>query len=289
MNANPNLPETILSPDNPNILLCPICNQPWLEKLIDATPDADGQPVIRKLLRHDCACEQDKQRIYSDLQRHIDHHMYLAFNRTHGFLSPNYQRHTFAIDNNNNPEVTQKCLKYVNNWDIALENNFGIFIHGDSSTGKTFFACCIANAILDKGKPYYTGVINGSSVYVATFTDLINRLASLELSRKEQFYQNLSKADLLVIDDFGSERQTEYLMEQMNLILDVRERARKPLIVTSNLAPVELVKTNNRAYKRICERILGMCGGSTIHVKGNSQRLAHAAQQRATAKELIGI
>jgi len=237
--------DIILSPGNPNVLLCPTCNQPWLEKLVDATSDADGQPIIRELKRHDCACEQDKKRIYFDLQRQIDHQIYLAFNRTHGFLDPNYQMHTFAVDNNNNPEASKKCHKYVNNWDVALENNFGIFFHGDSSTGKTFFACCIANAILDKGKPCYPGIINGSSVYIATFTDLINKLASLELSRKEQFYRNLSKADLLVIDDFGSERQTDYILEQMNLILDSRERSRKPLIITSNLAPV--VKTNNRA------------------------------------------
>ena len=64
---------------------------------------------------------------------------------------------------------------------------------------------------------------------------------------------------LLVIDDFGMERGTEYALEQIYNIIDSRYRSRKPLIVTTNLTLTELKKTQDTAHARIYDRLLELC------------------------------
>lgn len=56
---------------------------------------------------------------------------------------------------------------------------------------------------------------------------------------------------LLIIDDFGMERGTEYALEQIYNIVDSRYRSRKPLIVTTNLTLEELKNPQSTAHARI--------------------------------------
>ena len=42
---------------------------------------------------------------------------------------------------------------YVDNWEKMKSNSSGLLLWGDVGTGKSFFAGCIANALLEKGVP----------------------------------------------------------------------------------------------------------------------------------------
>ncbi len=66
-------------------------------------------------------------------------------------------------------------------------------------------------------------------------------------------------AALLIIDDFGMERGTEYGLEQVYNVIDSRYRSRKPLIVTTNLTLEELQHLEDTAHARIYDRLLEMC------------------------------
>ena len=57
------------------------------------------------------------------------------------------------------------------------------------------------------------------------------------------FIASLDDYSLLVIDDLGVERSTEYAMEQMFTVIDSRYRSKKPLIVTTNLKLEETRQT----------------------------------------------
>ena len=46
-----------------------------------------------------------------------------------------------------------KARAYVENWKEAYKNNTGLLLFGDVGTGKSFFAGCIANALLDRDVP----------------------------------------------------------------------------------------------------------------------------------------
>jgi DNA replication protein DnaC len=69
----------------------------------------------------------------------------------------------------------------------------------------------------------------------------------------------LNKFDLLVIDDLASERDTEFMGEIVQNIIDSRYRAGLPLIVTTNLTADELKHPQEIRKRRIYSRLFEMC------------------------------
>ena len=76
-------------------------------------------------------------------------------------------------------------------------------------------------------------------------------------SGRNEVVDRLCSYPLLVIDDFGMERGTEYALEQIYNIIDSRYRSRKPLIVTTNLTLTELKNPQDTAHARILVRESG--------------------------------
>lgn len=91
--------------------------------------------------------------------------------------------------------------------------------------------------------------------------------------------------DLLIIDDLGVERSTEYAMEQMFHVIDCRYRSRKPMIITTNLKLSELKNPPDLVHARVYDRILERCG--PILFAGKNFREENAAATKAAAKEIV--
>ena len=75
---------------------------------------------------------------------------------------------------------------------------------------------------------------------------------------------------MLIIDDLGAERNSEYMQETVFNIIDARYRSGLPFIITTNLSIDELMSTDNIAQKRIYDRILERC--YPVKVDGTSRR-----------------
>ena len=103
-------------------------------------------------------------------------------------------------------------------------NASGLLIWGDVGTGKSFFAGCIANALLEKGVP----------VLMTNFSRILNTLTGMHFEDRNQFIDSLNRYSLLIIDDLGIERNSEFALEQVFNVIDSRYRSKKPLIVTTN-------------------------------------------------------
>ena len=77
--------------------------------------------------------------------------------------------YTFANDNGQNPLMDKACA-YVENWKEAYKNNTGLLLFGDVGTGKSFFAGCIANALLDRDVPVlmtnFPTILNLSLIHI---------------------------------------------------------------------------------------------------------------------------
>jgi len=114
-------------------------------------------------------------------------------------------------------------------------------------TGKSFFAGCIANALLDRDVP----------VLMTNFPTILNRLTGMFSEDRADFIASFDEYDLLIIDDLGVERSTEYAMEQMFFVIDSRYRSRRPMIITTNLKLAELKNPPDLAHARIYDRIPG--------------------------------
>ena len=112
------------------------------------------------------------------------------------------------------------------------ENNIGLLFYGNVGSGKTFYAVSIANALIDRCIP--AKVIN--------FPTVINQLQ--QTFQKDEYIQELTKYALVVFDDFGVERNTEYVNEQIYTVVNALYEAQKPFIVTSNLTLEDMKKTD---------------------------------------------
>ena len=70
-----------------------------------------------------------------------------------------------------------------------------------------------------------------------------------------QSVEQLRSCDLLVIDDLGAERTTEFVVEQLVVLLEDRNYRNKPWVITSNLNLNEITSTyNDRTADRILDK-----------------------------------
>ena len=109
------------------------------------------------------------------------------------------------------------------------------------------FMKCIANALMEKEV----------SVCMTNFALILNDLAASYKDRNE-YIARLCSFPLLILDDFGMERGTEYGLEQVYNVIDSRYRSGKPLIVTTNLTLEELQNPEDTAHARIYDRLTEM-------------------------------
>ena len=109
------------------------------------------------------------------------------------------------------------------------------------------FMKCIANALMEKEV----------SVCMTNFALILNDHAASFKDRNECIAR-LCSVPLLILDDFGMERGTEYGLEQVYNVIDSRYRSGKPLIVTTNLTLEELQNPEDTAHARIYDRLTEM-------------------------------
>lgn len=181
--------------------------------------------------------------------------------------------YTFANDSGINPEL-QKAHEYVERRPEMRESCTGLLVWGGVGTAKSFFAGCIANALLEQGVP----------VLMTNFARILNSLTGL-YNEKNEFVESFNRYSLLIIDDLGVERNSEFALEQVYTIIDSRYRSKKPLIVTTNLTLEELKHPADIAHERIYDRVLERCVPLKINNENIRQR--NAKTNIAKAKELF--
>lgn len=156
---------------------------------------------------------------------------------------------------NDSGEVPQmkEARKYISCWDEMQQQNLGLLFWGMPGNGKTFAAASIANALIERPSRFTT------EVRMATLGTILMEMQAKSPQDRQVYLQDLTDCDLLILDDFGMERQTEYAREQVFNLIDGRYLSRLPMIVTTNLSLQEMKNPKTMAEKRINDRILQMC------------------------------
>ena len=221
-----------------------------------------------------CKCKLEEMAAEKAAKKKAAFDQRIAALQREGITDKAYLNHTFSADDKRDQKISNVCHKYVSSWEDMAADNIGILFYGGVGTGKSFYACCIANALLCRLE----------SVCVTNIPQIMTKLH--DFGQKQNVMDKLQKYDLLVIDDLGVERDTSYSLEQVYNIIDTRSRACKPLIVTTNLTLEELQHPPNIDYARIYDRILEMC---PIRLKliGESRRKDNAERRRTRAKEIM--
>ena len=181
---------------------------------------------------------------------------------------------TFENDNGRSPQM-HHAHRYVEQWQTMRTENLGLLLWGGVGTGKSFLAGCIANALMEQAVP----------VRMTNFARILNEL-NRSFSGRNEVVDKLCRYLLLIINDFGMERGTEYALEQIYSIVDSRYHSRKPLIVTTNLTLDEIRHPQDTPHARIYDRLLEMC--IPIFCIGVSFRKENALEKLERMKLLIG-
>ena len=176
----------------------------------------------------------------------------------------------FVVRDATDTRLLKICKNYVERFDEMVESNTGLLFSGEPGTGKSFAASCIANALMDMGVP----------VLVTSIVRLTANPYGEELSH---LLEKMRTARLLVLDDFGAERDTSTKAEQVFSVIDARVNSRRPMIVTTNITSFR-DETDIRR-RRVYDRIASVC--LPIEVSGESRRRAGIRKRRADLMALL--
>ena len=248
------------------LLYCGKCHTPKQFRM-------EAPPLEGRLLPHPCRCEQerlDREAAEQEARRHCQA---VADLKRRGFTDPAMREWTFANDNDKCPQMKHARF-YVEHWDTMQEENIGYLLWGGVGTGKSYFAGCIANALMEQEV----------AVRMTNFALILNDLTA-SFEGRNDYIARLCRAPLLILDDFGMERGTEYGLEQVYNVIDSRYRSRRPLIVTTNLPLQDLQHPQDTAHARIYDRLLEMC--APIRFSGDNFRKATAQDKLARLKNLM--
>ncbi len=166
-------------------------------------------------------------------------------------LGERFSKSTFEsfLDRNGSETAYKVAVKYVKTF--KEWNGESLMLWGDPGNGKTHLAAAIVNELSQKG-------------YIVVFQsvpELLQRIRSTFNSENKenetQIMRALLECDLLILDDIGAEKTTEWVEEKLFNIIDGRYRKELPTLYTSNLEPKELKnQVGKRSYDRMVETSL---------------------------------
>lgn len=171
----------------------------------------------------------------------------------------------------------QMAKRYVEQWKKVKAENLGLLLWGDVGTGKSFVAVCIANALLDQGIP----------VLMTNFSKILNQMGAMYSEERYRYIASFSNYSLLILDDLGIERSTEYALEQVYAVIDERYKSGLPVIITTNLKIAEIRNPQDVAYARIYSRILEMC--TPVRISGEDRRKSIGKEKQQVVKEVLDL
>src|ERR687893_861208 len=170
------------------------------------------------------------------------------------------------------PAATRARIKvdeYLKDWEENREAGRGLYFCGGVGTGKTHLAVAVMNELITKKRV--------PSLFV-TVPELLDNLrgAYNDPGRNlDEWMDAVQNADLLILDDLGSERVTEWVRERIFVIVNHRYRESLPTIFTSNIGPKDLAQ---QLGERTASRIIAMC--DWIALEGEDYRETSAREGR---------
>lgn len=158
---------------------------------------------------------------------------------------------TYICDTDKQKRALEQAKKYADNFEYMLPKKDdrgnismpkitrnGLFITGSYGTGKTHLAAAIANQLIE----------NETACICMTMIDLLDKIRdtfqanqSSELNETE-ILSKYETVPLLIIDDIGSEKPTEWAISKMFAIINARYESYMPTVITTNYSSIELEK-----------------------------------------------
>lgn len=186
---------------------CPYCSgSGW----ISAPGSLNAQP---------CSCQKEMRRRQRVAGAHIPKR-YL-----HCTLAGLYDRSDVSLR-----RAKEAVESFVDAWPGQLQQGTGLLIVGPCGTGKTHLAVAALQEVIAQDKP--------GKLLFRNFQELVQDLQasfeSTDAPKKSEILQPMIEADLLVLDELGSQKPTAWVQDILYYVINTRYNDLKPTIFTSN-------------------------------------------------------
>jgi DNA replication protein DnaC len=154
-------------------------------------------------------------------------------------LPESFTRRYNILDWQNDPDLSGIDFDSLN---LMVDNKAWFYVYGPTGTGKTYMALLLAQI----------AILKEMSTYFTTVGDLLDLLRPSENDKRESIKNFCRKADLLILDDIGHEKASEWVREQLYLLINSRWNDGKMTVFTSNYPPESLKeRISDAVYSRV--------------------------------------
>lgn len=249
--------------------ICPYCNQ--------EVPAIEIEVLGRKRwVQPICKCEQDAQKAELDKfvkakEENEVRELFSISNIGDKYLNASFENFEVRPGSENAYKIAKHYAEHFDEYGPE-----SIMIWGEPGNGKTHLAAAVHNHLTEQGKV----------VVFISMPELLNKIKATfnedNKETEEQILKALRICDLLIIDDLGAEKTSEWVQEKLFTIIDTRYKHQKPVMATSNIRPAELI---DKIGKRVYDRFLELT--QPIENKATSYRREIAKQRLSKFDEIL--
>ena len=157
------------------------------------------------------------------------------------------------------PNAYQQCRAYSEREMLFSDKRNGLLIFGGIGSGKTHLAAAIANAFISRGIPVLFG----------TYSEHLEKLREEFDSKKREYLSMMKNTPVLVLDDIGKERKSEWTQQIIFDVVNYRYEHLLPTIITTNFDADGLA---NHVGGAVWSRLYEMCSAVATSGKDYRQR-----------------
>lgn len=205
--------------------------------------------------------EKDKQDYEIAKRKHFKEVINKIYKQN--YIGRKFQNLNFENFNRNSEnELAIEIAKDYVNKNITSAKNNGLIIMGESGVGKTHLAASIANKLIENDKIVLMGRLT-------TLLDMIKGTFKDNTKSENELIELYSNVDMIIIDDLGTEKISNWALEKLYTIIENRNENRLPIIITTRFNKQGLIERfsqclDEQLVDAIISKLYQMCYGVTL-------------------------